>query len=72
MPRDLKRAIQHFQTACDRKEAKGCTELAIMHFEGKVVAKNEALAISLFEKACTLGSPVACKNREILRKKLGR
>ena len=61
--------VTHFSRACELGAAKGCTELAIVHYEGKVVKKDVERAISLLDRACKLGSEVGCKNLQLLRQR---
>jgi TPR repeat protein len=66
VPVDLKLAFEHYGKACELAEAKGCTELGIMHYEGKAAPQNILMTKTLFEKGCKLGSTQACKNLDIL------
>jgi hypothetical protein len=48
-------------------EAKDCTELAIMYYQGKAVPKDVVMTQTLLEKGRKLGSQTACKNAEPLK-----
>ncbi len=64
-----KQAVTFFQRSCDLEQAKGCTELAIILYEGKAAPKDADRAVRLLERGCTLGSEVACKNHKLLTQK---
>lgn len=67
VPVSLLEAKKYFERACELKAAGGCTELAILYYEGKGgVPKDVSQTKSLLQKACTLGSNVACKNLDKL------
>ena len=40
-----------------------------MYYEGKAVTKDKAKAAALLDKACKLGSDVACQNAKLLKQK---
>jgi TPR repeat protein len=63
MKPDPEAAKTWFAKSCDMDTAKGCTELAIMLYE----AHDAGKALELMEKACKLGSDVACKNAQAIR-----
>jgi TPR repeat protein len=64
---DVTRALGHFERSFDLDSAKGCTELAVLYYEGKVVPKDVDRAITLLGKSCKLGNEVGCKKLQILR-----
>jgi len=57
---DVKQAFTYFERACDRDGSLACFNLAEMYFEGTGVAKDEAKATLLMEKACKLGNGSGC------------
>lgn len=58
---DPAKAASFYRKACDGGEAVSCADLAEMHQTGNGVAKDEAQAKVLFEKACKAGYTEVCK-----------
>lgn len=49
-----------FEMACEKKYAKSCFNLAIMHFEGKGTRQNKQIAKEFYGKACDFGLQMGC------------
>jgi len=61
--RDSGRAYSHAKKACEGKSEHGCTILGILHLQGDGApgaAKDEALALKLFDGMCEAGRGDAC------------
>jgi TPR repeat protein len=62
VPVDLATAIAHYEKACDRGVALACAKLA-----AQCEAKGDRQrALTLFDRACHLGSPLACEEQRRL------
>lgn len=64
-----KQAIRYFKAACnDKNVASACYDLAVIYEQGESVAKDEAKAKELYEKACQSKDPdaVACNNLAVM------
>jgi len=48
------------EVQCNEGSADSCSNLGALYREGKVVAKDLARAVTLFNKACDGGSPRGC------------
>jgi len=58
--------IKELEKACRKGDAKSCMELGDMYAEGKGVPQDYTKAITLYRKACAIGS---IKNRQKVRRK---
>ncbi len=64
--KNLARAIELFQRACDKGEPRGCSELGVMYDAGEGLAADAARAKKLFRQACDAGSGLGCNNLFLL------
>src|SRR5262249_16219529 len=46
--------------ACDKGDVAACTQLGVLHEEGRGVARDGRRAVSLFEKACQASDELGC------------
>ncbi|HTL32440.1 MAG TPA: tetratricopeptide repeat protein [Kofleriaceae bacterium] len=64
---DYDTALKMFQKVCDdatdAQDGDGCIEIAMIAIN---VKKDDALAVSMFEKACGLGAALGCSNLGIM------
>ncbi len=58
---DETRAVQLQEAACKKKQAAGCSNLAIMYYNGFVFDKNLETAAELWQQACDRGLMLACQ-----------
>ncbi len=65
VPQDEARAAKHYRSSCDDDHANGCVDLAFAHVHGRGVPQDLPTAVSLFDKACTLGT--ACEHADHYR-----
>ena len=54
-------AAKHYQTACDQDIGDACYNLALLHREGRGVARSDELADELMRRACKAGERDACR-----------
>lgn len=54
-------AGKHYQTACDQDIGFACHNLALLHREGRGVARSDELADELMRRACKAGERDACR-----------
>ena len=54
-------AAKHYQTACDKRVAVACYNLALLHREGRGVTRSDQLADELMRRACKAGERDACR-----------
>jgi len=64
VPRDMIKARQMLEGACDGGYAPGCFNVAIIHREGFGTARDESQAQARFRQGCQLGYQDACKALE--------
>ena len=59
-PRDLTRAVRHYERACDLREPSSCVSAARMHASGAGVPPSRLRQVELLAAACLLGDALAC------------
>ena len=64
--RDLARAAEFFQRACDGGIASGCYQFALLNDDGDGMPRDQALAREAYQRACDGGLQVACEQLETL------
>ncbi|HZS35791.1 MAG TPA: tetratricopeptide repeat protein [Polyangia bacterium] len=52
--------VEAQRKACDAKQGKACTALAVRYLGGNGVAADEKRALELFDRACTAGDGAGC------------
>lgn len=62
VPRDLTRAAEMYQQACDRGSADTCNTLGEIYEKGSELDGGLQRAEQLFKQACDTGSPAGCLN----------
>ncbi|MFV8749864.1 tetratricopeptide repeat protein [Nannocystaceae bacterium ST9] len=63
---DFAAASEHFTTACEGGEAKGCRYVGVLHHEGTLGSPDPAAAMTWFEKACSMQDSESCFNAGVL------
>jgi TPR repeat protein len=59
--KDLRRACELYETACDKGHSLSCADLAtLLAVGGASIGRDERRAVTLFDKSCTLGFANAC------------
>ena len=58
--RDLGKALLSYRAACDALDLEGCWRLGTLHELGSGVARDPAIAVDLYTRACDGGRPQAC------------
>jgi hypothetical protein len=66
-PKDVKRAVEVYQKACDGGETFGCANLGWMYDYGKGVSKDKKRAVALYQKACEGGDQWGCRQERRTR-----
>jgi serine/threonine-protein kinase len=61
-PKDIARAANLYQTACDSGSGVACNDLGVLYAGGDGVTRDALKAFSLYRKGCDNGSPTACVN----------
>jgi TPR repeat protein len=70
---DDAKAAAMFTRGCDRRHGDACSDLGYLHGTGESgVAKDVPKELSLYERACNLGSSLGCKNANVAKKDLER
>lgn len=66
-----RRAVPYFESACDSGELGACYDLGVLYEDGEALPKDEAKAMSLYEKAChaQTGDGMACNNLAVMYEK---
>ena len=62
VPRDLARAAESYQQACEGGVAMGCVVLGGMYYEGEGVGRDHARAAEIYQQACEAGATDGCGN----------
>jgi TPR repeat protein len=60
-PRPAQDIIALWTRACELNDRDGCRNMGVMRRDGSLVPRNQALAVSFFQKACQLGFEPACR-----------
>lgn len=63
---DVRDAVSLAQKACDGGYARACTTLGNVHWTGKVVTKDQALAKQMLERGCDSGDWRGCGTASVL------
>ncbi len=58
---NFQKTATFYGKACELGEPAGCFGLALLRTDGKGVVQDAVIAQGLFERACALGHPIACK-----------
>ncbi len=58
---DKDNAIRLFESSCEAGAYQGCTYMADVYDQGKLVERNDDKAQALYTKSCELGSEVSCR-----------
>ena len=53
-------ALDAFKTGCTKGDPRSCGQLAMLHFNGKGVARDESRAVKLWRKSCDDGDGMSC------------
>jgi len=67
-PKDIKKALEYFNTACMGGIKKRCHTIGLTYLKGLGVPKNIAKAKAFFEKACDDSYAVGCKDAALIWK----
>lgn len=64
---DQTRAATLYTKACDSGHSEACRYLGYLYFNGSGVRRDKALALSLIDKSCRMGSKAGCTSSENYR-----
>ena len=59
-PRDLTRAVRHYERACELRDPTSCVSAARMNASGAGVPPSRVRQVELLAAACVLGDALAC------------
>jgi TPR repeat protein len=63
-----RQAVRYFEAACEAGMSSACYDLAVLYESGESVKKDQAMAKTLYEKACQSKAPdaTACNNLAVM------
>lgn len=59
--KNYEKALNLWQSACEKNDARACNVLALMYDNGEYVKENKNRAKEFYKKACDTGDDVGCK-----------
>ena len=59
-PKPVAEIVGLWTRACELNERNGCRNMGVLHRDGTVVPRNQAVATQFFQKSCELGFEPAC------------
>lgn len=69
--RDTAAAHRYYRTGCDNGAYISCNNYAGTFFYGIGVAQDRQRGLEIYERACAVGNPYACKSLENARREMG-
>jgi uncharacterized protein len=65
-PRDPRRALEHWQRACERRDGRSCAFVGIVFEDGPDgLARDEAKSQAAMTRACEVGDRYGCDWRRV-------
>ncbi|HNT29255.1 MAG TPA: tetratricopeptide repeat protein, partial [bacterium] len=62
LPRDAKQVLATYDKACDKGDARACSNAGFMYINGDGAPLDQEMGRALFEKSCTMKHGEGCYN----------